>query len=271
MISNKKDSAAWDSFDTVVRDICAYLKDPDATKLYAQVSRFLLRVLDQLNYRMIGNIKSVMLTVGDNMTTPLPSDFNTLSKIGVCCGGRLIVLHKDDNLCIPEEEVFSCCTCEEPTSIHDKNHQGCPSCTFHNIIPPTNYANFGDFTIFDNLFRYPYWYGTHAKDWRGTYRIDDHNGQIVFGSGAKVCPGAMVVMEYNSALLDSQYGFIPKRFFPVILHKTATFLTKGGEQQLEQHNYRRELNNMRRMEVNESLEDLVYYLQKGLSSAPRRG
>jgi hypothetical protein len=278
MISNKKEQPRYDTFDTVVRDICAYLNDPDATKKYAQVSRFLLRAMEDLKFQVVGNIKSVLLTIGNNLTAPLPEDYNVVSKIGVCCkSGQLRILHSNDKLCIPEEEVWTCCDCECPTSINDKNHKGCPSCTFHNMIDPTQlYSGIGtmatsDFLWFNGLFNYPYWYGSHSQSFSGTYRIDDYNNQIVFGTGTDICPGATVVMEYNSALKDSQYGFIEKKYFQVLLHKTATFLTKGGEQQLEQRNFRREKNNIRRMEQSVTLEDIVYYLQKGLSSAPRRG
>lgn len=276
MISRREEQPRFDTFDVVVRDICAYLNDPDASKKYGMVARFLRRSLEELNVSMIGNIKSVLLLIEDNLTAPLPDDFNYVSKIGVCCNGQLRILPQNEKLCVPESpNMWICCTCTEPSSMtstqvaQTQNPQGCSHCTFHNVIAPTGGA-FNNTTWGNGLFAYPYWYGVHAKNYNGSYKIDDQNGQVIFGSGCDTAPGSMVVMEYNAALGNSDYAFIPRTYFNVLLHKTAYYIKKGQEQILENRNFIRQWKMLKRTVCNFTLEELVQSIRSGFSSAPRR-
>ncbi len=275
-------SPRFDTFDVVVRDICAYLGDTNATKQYALVARFLRRALEELNIHLVGNIKSILLTVEDNLTAPLPVDFNYVSKMGVCCNGKLRILHQNDNLCVPDaEEFWKCCTCpdEQETMLTDRDcHKSdvesgkkCSHCTFHNVIAPDG-LGLNSLNAFGGMgmFLYPYWYGHHSKNYSGSYKIDQHNGQVIFGGGFDVCPGHFVVMEYNAHLDNGDYAFIPREYFETLLHKTAAFVKKGGDQQWELTQFRIAWKMLKRTKLSVTLEEIVQAIQGGFSSSPRR-
>jgi hypothetical protein len=272
-LSRNDDTPAYDTYDVVVRDICAYLGDPDANKKYVEVARFLRRALNTVNLHLVGHIKSIPLEIGENLTTPLPDDFNHVTKIGVCCEGQIRVLPQNEKLCIPEDiDSFICCTC--PASEHilgngckTDHNQGCGHCRFHNI---TNTSTFQFPGWVSPFMTYPYWYGHHGKNYNGSYRIDHTNGQVVFGSGCDVCAGKIVIMEYNAALGDAEYQLIPRRYFDVLLHKTASYIKRGNEHLLEKREFEQEYIRLKRSETETTLEELVQALQAGLSSAPRR-
>jgi hypothetical protein len=132
----KDNNRGFVTFDELVRMICSYLNDDEASKLYVKVTRFLALALEDLALKTLPNVKSVILPIEDNFTINLPDDFLDIVKVGVCCHNREIkLLGRNRSLCktsFPKPAVIECCTCDkEEGNEHNLTDDGncCTACT----------------------------------------------------------------------------------------------------------------------------------------------
>lgn len=264
------------SMDEMARDICAYLGDDTASKLYVKVVRTAKHVLHQLDMFVSPAVKSVPVAVGENMTAMLPGDVEFVSKVGVCCAnGRLKVLGRDDSLCTPpNEKFFKCCDCSnEQSGTTTQGAACCEACTFHNIHGS---ENFPIPSSWDWIGGSRYFYGYTPKMFAemGYYKHDIPNGRLIFSGGCDVCPGSIVVVEYASSLSIEQYQMIPRKWYFTVQHRVAHQIKMNnspGAAQEEDRLFKREYDMLKRTyQSNYTLEDFVSALRGGYKSSPKR-
>jgi hypothetical protein len=272
----RQEPMSFQTYDHTVRDICSYLGDDEAKTLYIKVARFLRLALEELHLYMIPKaIKSVVLNVNSNMTVDLPADFTSLAKVGVCCDGKIRLIGRNDDLCIPgQEPVFDCCDCENEETSAESSGSCCASCTFHNVSCDDDCDGPFTDTIFRNAGMVNYLYGYTPKMWRnGTYRLDERNNRLIMGDGYDVCPGAEIVVEYNAALSDDQYDLIPKKTVPTLMYKTASMIKADknpNASRLEFQNFKIHYRQLKKTFDTYTLEDLVAALRGTYKSSPKR-
>lgn len=274
---------SFQTFDATVRDICAYMGDDEAKTLYIKVARFMRMAVEEMNlYLFVKNVKSAILKVNDNRTVDLPRDFQTLSKVGVCCGnGTIRLIGRDDSLCVPKQEpVFDCCDCSK--GVHEeetapKANCGCSSCdassTFHNV-DGFDKSFFGS-RYFNGTNGYmPYLYGYTPKMFRnGTYRLDEGNMRLILGDGCDTHPGAEIIVEYNAALSDDEYDLIPKKAVPTIMYKTAAMVKANNNPSAAANEFRMfriHYTQLKKTYSTFTLEDLAAALRGTYKSSPKR-
>jgi hypothetical protein len=276
-------SESFQTFDATVRDICAYMGDDEAKTLYIKVARFLRFAVEEMNlYLFVKNVKSVILKVNANMTADLPRDFQTLSKIGVCCGnGKIRLIGRDDSLCVPgPEKIFDCCDCSKGVHTEEDAPEancGCSSCdaasTFHNVDGFKD-SFFGS-RFFNGTANYvPYLYGYTPKMWRnGTYRLDERNMRLILGDGCDTRPGSEIIMEYNSSLSDDEYDLIPKKAVPTIMYKTAAMIKTNSNPNAaayDMNQFKIHYRQLKKTYSTFTLEDFVAAIRGTYKSSPKR-
>ena len=214
---NDNNRSGFVTFDEQVLLICSLLGDDQGTKLYTKCARFLGLTLDDFNIKIIPNVKSIGVTIKDNMTIDLPEDFQDISKVGIVCeDNKLMIMGRDRRLCastFKEPEVIECCTCpkEEDETMTD-DQPCCDACSFR------NFGNFGfsggSAFLGDYLYGftgYLYGYVPQNRFKAGTYDIDYQGNRLILGPGRVSCPGVEVVLEYIANLHGDDYRLIPKK------------------------------------------------------------
>jgi len=263
--------------DTVIRDICLYLGDVQATRLYVPVARFLKHALGEVNIYMTTSIKSQVLGVQNNMTVELPNDVEVVCKVGICCHGEIQIIGRNDKLCLPTtENFFQCCDCDKKTNEHGvvdmtscDDSCACDSCTFHNVI--TNDV----FTWVDSFGSHPYLYGYAPKMFTdtGTYRHDIDANILVLSGGCKVQPGTSIIVEYKSGMTDEKYQLIPRKLFNTLKHRVAQNIKANSQPQAaewEGRQFRNEWSMVKRTYQTYTLEDFLAAFRGAYHSSVKR-
>lgn len=273
---NNAQSNKYMCFDELTRDICLYLGDKDA-RHYATTARFVIQAIRQINLHFVPSIKTVKLVVGDNMAVRAPIDLDLISKMAVCCGGQLKIILNNDNLCMPDQEVVSCCDCPPVENdigdkckeeLHKKQSCGCQKCTFHNFDP--TYQMRGVDGSFHTI---NYLYGYSPKNYNGSYRYDVASGLIVFGSGCDIQAGTEVMLEYKASASIDQLTVIPRSAYQVICHYSAWKIKmdkRPNEAELERLNFLRESGEFKKIYSTTTLEDIISALRSGYHSTVKR-
>jgi len=278
----RQDANAFQSFDSTVRDICAYLGDDEAKTLYIRTSRFLRMALEELDlYLFVSGVKSTFLKIEDNMTVNLPKDFQTLGKVGVCCNnGSIRLIGRNDDLCPPSEQpLFDCCDCSkgvkevgESVSAVDGGEACCSACTFHNVDGTSNSSLGRYYGLSTNY--YSYLYGYTPKMFRnGTYRMDEGNWRLILGDGCDTRPGQEILLEYNAAMSDDKYDLIPRKAVPTLMYKTAHMIKMNNNPNAamaEWSFFKKHYQQLKKTYQTYTLEDLVSALRKGYKSSVKR-
>lgn len=278
----RQEPQAFQSFDATVRDVCAYLGDDEAKTLYIKVSRFLRMALEELNlYLFVKGVKSKLVKINQNQTADLPNDFQTMSKVGICChDGTIRLIGRNDDLCItPIADTFECCDCSkslsesETISATSGGSCSCSSCTFHNV-EGFNASYFGSRYFNYSLAYTPYLYGYTPKMWQGgSYKLDERNMRIIFSDGCLVQPGQEVIIEYNAAMSDDQYDLVPKKAVPTLMYKTAAMIksnTNPSASNYDMQQFKIHYRQLKKTYETFTLEDLMAALRGTYKSSPKR-
>jgi hypothetical protein len=256
MLFNPNNAAenSYMSIDELTRDVCLYLGDPEA-KYYMQTSRFVIQAIREINLSFIPTVKTISLTIGENMTSPAPLDLDVIIKIGVCCpNGELRIILNNDNLCLPDLETVDCCDCPpkdnlKPSCQKDNHTHSCKKCTFHNLQDGIHNSL--------GVFTHRHLYGYTAKNNNGWYRYDLSTGRIVFGSGCDVQVGSLVVMEYKSSASIAELQLVPRKAYQSIAHHVGwKFKMESGRLNASYQNY--------------TIQDVIYQLRSGYHSTVKR-
>ena len=271
------DNKRFSTFDEVVRLICAYLKDSNASKHYVDVSRFLALILEEFSLNVIPSIKSVALIINDNLTVDLPDDVMEVTKVGVCCGGREIkILGRNTKLCktaFKNPAPIECCTCnkEEGTSSTEEEGSCCSACTFNNFTS-TRSRGLGLFGPESGHYLYGhsgYLYGYMPRNSfiEGTYDVDEANNRLLLGDGGSVCPGKELVVEYSAVLEGDGFRLIPRKARMALMYRVAFMINNHQSDWKQFQIHYREL---KRSYDNFALEDWVNAVRGSYASSPKR-
>lgn len=263
--------------DTVVRDICLYLGDVDSKRLYVPVSRMLKHALNEMEIHMSPTVKSVILPVLQDMTVDVPNDIEAITKVGICCGGEIQIIGRNDKLCLPEKEkFFQCCDCDKTANTNTQgevdmcnSNCSCDACTFHNVVPSAI------FNGWDGFWEQPYLYGYAPKMFvdTGTYRYDIPSGKIILSGGCKVQPGSSIVLEYSASITDDKYQLVPRKAFNTLKHRVAQDLKSNADPngaEWEHRHFKKEWAMLKRTYDTFTLEDFLAALRGGYHSSVKR-
>ena len=268
-------SATLMSLDELIRDVCSYLGDETASKLYIKVARVAKNVLHQLKLHASPVVKSIPIKVENNMTGLLPNDVEFITKVGVCCGGKIKLLGRKDDLCMPlDEKFFKCCTCDnEEATANEQGASCCDACRFHNIEGNAGFS-FANAPFGVNVSP-RYFYGSTPQMFTdlGYYRHDPASGVLVFSGGCDVNPGALVIAEYSSSMSVAEYQLIPRKWYFMVQHRIAHQIKANNNpnaSELELKNFRMEYDMVKRTLHNYTLEDMVSALRGAYKSSPKR-
>jgi len=184
-----KKQKAYKNLDYVVK---SFLSEIGETTLhnYERVLQIVIRGYNEMNLYSLPAIKVVYLTVGDNLTVDLPSDYLHYTKIGVNIAGRFVTLGLNKEIVIPK----ALDACGEA-------------------------LNTGDTTSdYSDYWTEGYYYAPHFRGGQyvgeqfsagggfsryGYYRIDEQNHQIALSS---VVAGSQIILEYKSNGMDCEGG-----------------------------------------------------------------
>lgn len=272
MLHNPHNAAenSYMSVEELVRDVCLYLGDAEA-RYFMQTSRFVIQAIRAVNLSFIPTVKTVTLTVGENMTSPAPQDLDVIIKLGVCCpNGELRIILNNDNLCLPELETVDCCECPPKDNFstkckEDNHHHSCEKCRFHNL-QDGHHTDLG-------LSYHRYLYGYTVKNKNGWYRYDLANGRIVFGSGCGVEVGSLIAMEYKSSASIEALQLIPRKAYEAICHHVAwkaKMATNPSVADMERQYFKIESNKLNATYQNYTIQDVIYQLRSGYHSTVKR-
>jgi hypothetical protein len=261
---------AYLTFDEATINICSYLGDEDGTKYYTRVSRQLMLAINQLNLHLFPNVGVATIVVQDNLTAPLPDDFISMVRIGVCCESKneLIPIDYNGKLCPKPAADFKldCCECtktlDEEGNMDEDKSQFCDACSVKGVGLQGGHRRFGNYY-------YSYLYGV-SSDYKekGTYKIDEKNGQLIFGQGCYVQEGSELVLEYSSSMSSADYLRIPSQAMIALQHRVAFFLySQPQKREYEDKKFRREYRLLKRLLSRYTLNDFVNSVRSSYKSS----
>lgn len=206
----------YDTLDSLTRDICAIgFNDPEARD-YLMVSRAVHRAVEQLNFIVSPPIKTVELTIEDNLTVNLPGDCVEPTKVGTIVDGIIRIMGRNDhlyNIEVIRDEPDYGCDCQETTEATTTTTTRCDACTFH------NYANGEAYGYRPRMFP------------NGQYRYDATYNRLIMGSGFDIETGGNIIVEYISMTTADDLCLIDKRLFPCIRQRVISWLKQNANPQ----------------------------------------
>ena len=150
---------------------------------YMRYLQWAFRGLKQINFDVLRDVRTVVLTMNDNRTVDLPLDFVNYTKIGVCVNGFIKVLGTRRDMCLT------------------RSLDNCGNVVRNDV--KLNCSVLDDFGPYTYLF-YNYRNGENVgqlfgvgggRNHRGYYRVDTKNRQISFTTDGEKTD---VVIEYIS-------------------------------------------------------------------------
>ncbi len=259
---------AYMTFNEVAINICDYLGDSDGTVLFSKVSRQLMHAIDQLNLNLFPSVGVEKIVVEDNLTAQLPEDFLAMVRIGICCEGsnELVPIDYNGDLCpIPRKKfTLDCCDCtkvvDDEGSLDEDASECCSACS---ISTDSRKRGIGGYNRDLSTYHYGYLYGFKSSyKNKGTYKIDELNNRLIFGSGMYVCPGSELIIEYSSANGAADYLRIPRQAMLTLQHKTAHLVLNN----IQKREYERK---MFRIEYRQLKSTLMRYTLEDFTNAVR--
>lgn len=267
---------AYMTFNEAAINICSYLGDEDGTVLFSKVSRQLMHTIDMLQLYLFPSVGVARITVQENLTAPLPDDFVSLTRIGICCEGRneIIPIDYNGDLCpIPTEPfTLDCCDCtkvvDEQGAIDEDNSECCHACGIGtDSHKHTGYIGAGRGHY--GYYYYSYLFGVKSNyKEKGTYKVEKQNGRIVFGSGCYVAPGKELILEYSSAAGAKEYMRIPRETIFLLQHHVAYLIKKPlQEREYEHKKFRMHYRKVKSSLMRYTLEDFTNAFRSGYHSS----
>lgn len=173
------------------------------TEFDQQILQFEINGMRKLNELGIvsNTVKGVRLEIVDNRVN-LPSDFVSMVRMGICCGGVFLAFDRNDELCIDNESGCAPCSGEEIEScVND--------CIGGNVEGLGTWT----FPIYGQPYSYSYTMGSYAIGpgfYHGGYKIDWHSRQIIFDRC--VSPQEIVLEYVGDFEFDMGNAMIPDNF-----------------------------------------------------------
>lgn len=238
----------------VALDLCAFhLGDPEGAKAALAV-RALRTVLDELSIHINANIVSKYFTISDNYTIQMPQDTMDVLKVGVVdSNNRIRIMGRDEGIRRDIQAIPGCsCTSETATD------EVCPACSFHNFF-------------WEGKYGVREFYGYRQPQFQnGTYRYNEKENRIEFGSGYDIDADAQVLVEYREAYGANEYNLIPAPFAVAIMHKAAALIDmRPGAAAAHMNEFRRAYTAYRNGKLVLTAEEIVAALKGQYMSAPK--
>ena len=200
----------FDNIDGVVTDIIMSIGASPEGRVYEQMTRILLRSLDDLSYNLVPTTASKKFQVEENGTVAFPSDMFKVNSVGLCLpNGAVAVLGKLVESPIAQEKPETC-TCDGCSGVQTINATGqvanvCSDCLFLNYIEGDAYH--GEMYAFVEE-GYTY----------GRYFINEDESRIEFDS--RITAGQTVIVKYQVSVDKFSHKFIAADDYELV--RTAT-------------------------------------------------
>jgi hypothetical protein len=244
------------TLDNIVRDVCIVSLQNASLSQYPRVARAVRSGIMQVNLNYSPSIKTQLITIGANMTAPLPADCVVVTKVGVLCtDGRIMTLVSDSNLRSDaydksiQEPLY--CECEQP-----------PATVL--TLP----AGLSEYYTFYNC----YWGGSVYGELYGVsnsvpslnYRVNKQFHVLEFSSGW-VDAGFKVLVEYKSDGAG-EFQMIPIEAAPAIKAYALYELHKNDPKYM--YEFRRLADQMNTLHSESDILAVITALLGGQTSSP---
>ncbi len=255
------------TLDSCVR---AYLneKDESSPHQYARMVAIAKSGLKEMNLDIASTTKVIEMDVDQNsLTAPLPNDYITYKRIGMCVNGRIIPLGYNPLLCI-DRTYTDCGNIQPPCSTNPTEEQNSNNTVYDSQLPYTTPLHFRNG---DNLGAF---FGIGGgNNSLGYYRIVEEYGEIQFANLTNKYP---VVLEY---LADIEKQGADYSIHPFLVEAVkawmgwATIRNKDGMAQSEIFVKRKEYYNQRRLAAQRysgfTLDEAYQYSRLAFKSSPK--
>ena len=95
-----------------VHNVMAELQE-SSDRQFQRYLQFAYRTHTDLNLYVLPVYKTILQTMDDMLGIDLPKDFISYKKIGVCMGGQIVTLTKNNEICL-DRNVDECCEVIKP-------------------------------------------------------------------------------------------------------------------------------------------------------------
>lgn len=219
--------AAMISLDKMVRDFCAIALADLKAEQYVRVARAMQIVLEEIHLHAIPYIQSKQFTIADSLTVALPADCVKPTQVGVMnTSGNIEALGQDLRIRRTYlNEIDNPVSCDNPD--HDQELSNASSPSAESLV----FFNFSSRDGFVGEL-----YGLRNRQHvNGTWRWNQAEGVIEFGSGEAIWAGNTVIVEYKSSFGEDIHKMIPKQWQSAINFRTMQFLTMANPRVSQMH------------------------------------
>ncbi len=248
----------FETIDSAVTDILSSIGDGEG-RGYVQMSRIVLRTLDDLHYNIKPTVKSEIFEVLDNNTILYPSDSYKVVNAGrVLDNGCVMMLGK-----IYESQAKhpkTTCTCDACTGVSTITESTpdanvCSDCAFFNYYDRGVYRGELYGLIHDG---FPY----------GRFYDNEEENRIEFTE--KIRPGHRIILKYMTAVDKYTHDLVPVDMYSLIRHKALEqFYQASNPRKADMFRgyYRRDLRLLKQRENYHRLEDFIDAITSGYNNA----
>lgn len=250
------------TLDYIVRNVMVDLEEQSLNR-YQTYLQYAIRGFRELNLHAINTAKIAYLPINPNKSVDLPSDYIKYTKIGVCVGGRIVLLGLDDSLCIN----------------HDFNACGDPIEIAMNPEVSDNQLS---------IYGYGYYFLDHFHNGQyvgGLYGLGGgYNGLGYFRENKEMnqiqltsqIPSTEIVLEYISdGLTPDGSAAIPKEAIECMIawvhwKRCQNNPKLANMAELKRRDYIVEFNKLRHFNLMFSVQDYLAMSRVNIHSAPKR-
>lgn len=221
--------AALISLDTLVRDFCVVVHGDMNQEQYVRVARAMRIVLEEIHLHAIPYIQSREFTISDSLTVALPADCVKPTQVGVMnSSGNIESLGQDLRIRRTYlNNIDNPVSCDNPDYDQELSNPSAPAAESLIFF---NFANRDGFV--GEL------YGLRARQHvNGTWRWNQAEGVIEFGSGEAIWSGNTVIVEYKSDFGEDIHKMIPKQWQQAINYRTLQMLTASSNPRASQAHF----------------------------------
>lgn len=207
-----------ETVDNTIRNIMAHGNVND----YVRVQRLLFDAIRDIKINVSPDIRSVIKTIGSDLTVRMPDDAVRIYKVGKLNTDGSITIFGEIKKYIDNSVECDCPGCSG-TAVSGQSSTNsvttavpyCASTTFHNFYFNSYYG--GLYGVRDDRFE--------AGKW------SENDGVISFATGSQVYEGAKVVIEYETSFNKSQLRMIDDEDADILRNKVLHeyfIVTKPG-------------------------------------------
>lgn len=188
---SRPNNGTWIDLDEIIYE---YISESEqSSHKYFRMWYIAFRGMEQLGIDFFYQIQSVKLPVSAAKTATLPSNYGNYSKVGILNSiGEIIPFTYNKNL-----SLFADTNSQRVSKVQSDIYS-----TYYDANSLCFY-NYWDGSEFGNL------YGVPSGGYNGTFRIDEANQVIIFGSDFSYTD---IVLEYTALPKDGEKYFVPRIF-----------------------------------------------------------